>query len=804
MTSAGSRRRPLAGAVLLALASMQAQAQQAAPGGTGGAGAPAVPNEYPALAMLSVDIVGVAPLPGLGVERRLLPYSVQTASAKNSEQAPGENLGEFMARNLSGVNVNEISGSPFQNDITFRGFRASPVLGTSQGISVYLDGVRVNEPFGDVVNWDMLPEAAIGSVLLVPGSNPLYGLNTLGGALALTSKSGRSHPGFEANVSTSSGGQRRSDLAYGISGADHWHAFLAATVFNDRGWREHSDGRLGNAYLKLGRASGDSDWSLALLAGSSRLVGNGLLPSYRVTDDGRQDGLYESQRRAAYTFPDETRNRLRQAVLALTQRYGERTELSANAYVRNSRRDTVNGDVADDYADYVRDCAAGFAADGAARDPAICHSSQGEGAALHTASFNTTSTRQTGRGFGLNLSTDLASHRLVLGTSYDASSVSFAQFTQAADFTPQRAVLADGATEREAESSVTGSAHSWGVYAADTWQLAPATHLTASARYNLARVSNALVNGDTAQPEERFTYRKLNPAIGIAHDANAALTLFANLSQSNRVPTVIELGCADPAQPCRLPVGLQSDPYLKQVESRSVEAGARWTAGRGASVSASLYRIVNRDDILFRSAGATQQGYFSNFSRTRHQGMDLNASAQAGTVTARLAYSYLDATYDADGELFTGARNVKVGPGTRIAGLPRHTLKLGLDWRAMPALTLGADLQAVSDMLSQGNEDGLRADPVEGEPLKYADWRIRGYALLSLRASYRPAPGWELFARVGNVTNRRYESYGAVALDMFPQGRLLQPHDNPAEAALARFVAPGAPRSVVAGLRYRF
>jgi outer membrane receptor protein involved in Fe transport len=208
----------------------------------------------------------------------------------------------------------------------------------------------------------------------------------------------------------------------------------------------------------------------------------------------------------------------------------------------------------------------------------------------------------------------------------------------------------------------------------------------------------------------------------------------------------------------------------------------------------SVYRTVNRDDILFRSAALAQQGYFSNFDRTRHQGIDLSASRRSGSWSARLNYSYLDATYDAEGDLFTGVRNVHVRPGTRLAGLPRNTLKLGLDWRMTPALTLGADIVAMSDMTIQGNEDRQAAP-------QGADWRMRGHALLGLHASYQPSPKWEWYARVTNVADRRYESFGAVGVDMFPNGALLQPGG---EAEQARFVAPGAPRSVAAGLRYRF
>jgi outer membrane cobalamin receptor len=712
---------------------------------------------YPATSMLSVDIVGVAPLPGLGMDRNQLPYQVQTASAREVDASAGQNLGEFMARNLTGVNVNEISGSPFQNDITYRGFRASPVLGSSQGISVYLDGVRVNEPFGDVVNWDMLPEAAIGSVMLAPGSNPLYGLNTLGGALVLTSKSGKSHPGMNAGVSAASSGQRRTDLAYGYDSGEHWNAFIAGTAFNDGGWRDQSDGRLGNVYARLAGSAGENDWSVALLAARSRLIGNGLLP----------DGLYEENRRAVYTSPDETRNRLRQIVFSMTHRFDEHTELTAALYARNSRRSTVNGDINDDYA---------------------------EGEITHPASYNTTETRQGSQGFSTHFSGSAGAHQLTAGLTFDRSSVGFAQYEQEAGFAADRSVVMDADEEREAGSSVDGGSRAAGLYAADTWTVANDTWLTMSARYNYARVSNQLRRDAERQPRETFSYRKLNPAIGIARLVGGGWTLFANLSQSNRVPTVIELGCADPEQPCRLPVGLQSDPYLKQVVSRTAEAGTRWQGARGDMAAVSVYRTVNRDDILFRSAALAQQGYFSNFDRTRHQGVDLSASRRFGAWSVRLNYSYLDATYDAEGDLFTGVRNVHVRPGTRLAGLPRNTLKLGLDWRMTPALTLGADILAMSDMTTQGNEDGQAAP-------QGADWRIRGHALLGLRASYQSSPKWEWYVRVANVANRRYESFGAVAVDMFPNGVLLQPGG---EAEQARFVAPGAPRSVAAGLRYRF
>lgn len=719
----------------------------------------ALAQEYPLLAVARVDVVGIAPQAGLGIDRELLPYSLQSASHQTIRQAQAGNLTDFMARHLNGVNVNDISGSPFQSDITYRGFRASPVLGASQGISVYLDGVRVNEPFGDVVNWDMLPEAAIGSMLLVPGSNPLYGLNTLGGALALGTKSGRSHPGIEAEFSTGSNGQQRVDLTYGARLDAHWHALLAVTGFDDAGWRDQSAGKLGTVFMKLGQAQGSTDWSVSLLAGRSRLRGNGLLP----------DALYADSRRAAYTYPDETRNRLVQATFNLRQTLREGAELSLTAYTRNSRRDTVNGDASDALGEF----AAGLA---------------GDDAPLHPAIFNTTSTRQRSEGAAIGWSAQTGQHQLAAGATIDRNRVRFAQFEQDGFFSADRGVLMDPAEARAPASSVTGAARMLGLYASDTWTMRPGSHLTLSARFNHARVGNTLTNDNGEQAPESFMYRALNPAIGVAHEVGGA-TVFANLAMSNRVPTVIELGCADPTQPCRLPVGLQSDPFLEQVRSRTIEAGLRWHAGE-AALSASLYRTANRNDILFLSAGTSQQGYFSNFARTLHQGLDVAASARVGTLDARISYNYLAATFDAAGALFTGARDVAVMRGSRIAGLPSHTVKLGLEWTVRPAWRIGADAQASSGLVTQGNEDGVQPG-----------WDVAGHGLLNLRTSYRVDAHWELFARVTNALDRRYASYGAVAIDLFPHGRQVT---APGEAAHARFVAPGAPRALSAGLRATF
>lgn len=199
----------------------------------------------------TIDIIGTSPLPGQGIARDELPYTTLVLLRRQIEDAQAVNTTDLLARRVSAAQVNDIQGSPFQGDLTFRGYRASGLLGAGQGLSVHLDGVRMNEPFGDVVNWDLLPEFAIESLSLVPGANPAFGLNTLGGAIAIGTATGRSAPGWRAEASGGSFGRRRADLSHGWAGANR-HAFVSLSLFDEKGWRDFSGGRLGHLVAKAG------------------------------------------------------------------------------------------------------------------------------------------------------------------------------------------------------------------------------------------------------------------------------------------------------------------------------------------------------------------------------------------------------------------------------------------------------------------------------------------------------------------------------------------------------------------------
>lgn len=722
-----------------------------------------------------VDVIGTSPLPGQGVDRDALPYGTQVIRRAAFESAQPDNTVDYLGRRMAGAQVHDIQGSPFQGDLTYRGYRASAILGASQGVSVFIDGVRINEPFGDVVNWDMVPEFAIQILTLTPGANPAFGLNTLGGALAFTTATGASAPGLRGEASVGRFGRRKLEIAHGGTHEGGWSHFVGAGLFDETGWRDHSDGHLGTVVAKLGAHTTLGDISLGLLAGRSSLVGNGLVPLVTLDDDGSTTpDLASNDRAAVYTHPDLTRNQLTQLTGQWVRDLGEQTLLETLVYLRDSRRTTINGDEAE------------------------------EATIEANATFNRTATRQRSGGLAAALSHRRGGHQWQVGAALDHAQVSYEQTEREGVFDVTRGVLPVDGHDAELSATVSGQSSSLGLYATGTWQVAPGTHLTGTLRWNQAQVSNTLSSQDDdsgefeVHPKESFTYRSWNPALGIAYKFSPAFTLFANTARNNRVPTVIELGCADPGEPCRLPAGLQADPYLEQVITSSIEAGARVVLPGGARGSLTYFRNVNRNDILFRSVSVTGQlGYFANFPKTRHQGVDLEWQAGVGPLELGLAYSHLDATYQADGVLRMGDRNVAVAPGTRISGLPRHVLKASADWSPGPGVTLGADVQALASRGVAGNEDGLLED--DGD--EQVRLRLPGYAVVNLRASWKPESwkGLELYARATNIGNRRYASFGALAETQFDA------HGNyTGQDSEALFVAPGAPRAVAVGLRWKF
>src|SRR5689334_3530413 len=219
-------------------------------------------NPAEALELPTVEIVGTTPLPGLGTPTRDVPANVQVYTSRDLAGQGQTNVTDYLEQNPNGIATNAAQGNPFQPDINFRGFSASPLLGTPQGVSIFQDGVRVNEPFGDVVNWDLIPQSAIASIQLIPGSNPAFGLNTLGGAVSVYTKSGAKYPGGDIQLSGGSFGRRNAAFEWGGERGPLDY-FLTSNLFDDNGWAQHNPSKVRQYFGKVGWQTEKSDLDLS-------------------------------------------------------------------------------------------------------------------------------------------------------------------------------------------------------------------------------------------------------------------------------------------------------------------------------------------------------------------------------------------------------------------------------------------------------------------------------------------------------------------------------------------------------------
>ena len=283
-----------------------------------------------------IEVISITPLPSIGVSLKEIPSNVQTVKAKDIKDSQALDLSSYMNQNLSSVYINQTQGNPIQGDLNYRGYTASPLLGTPQGLSLYMDGVRMNQPFGDVVSWDLIPKNAIQSVQLMPGSNPLFGLNTLGGAISIQTKDGRSSPG--GVLQTSFGSYRRSlsEFEYGgVSKDNSVDYFVAGTYFNEKGWRDQSKSDFGQLFGKIGWQGEKTDAKLSYAYANTDLNGNGLVPTSALNRD----------RAGVYTWPDNTQNKSSFLNLNLSHFFTPKTMFSGNVYYRNIRTNSFNGDI---------------------------------------------------------------------------------------------------------------------------------------------------------------------------------------------------------------------------------------------------------------------------------------------------------------------------------------------------------------------------------------------------------------------------------------------------------------------------
>ncbi|MBL8214975.1 MAG: TonB-dependent receptor [Bryobacterales bacterium] len=798
----------------------------------------------------AVSVVGTTPLGGLDRPLDEIAAPVQAATDRDIEASGAWDLASFLNRRFNNIFINEIQNNPFQSDVNYRGYTASPLLGTPQGLSVYMDGVRLNQPFGDVVSWDLMPRVAVAEMALIPGSNPLFGLNTLGGALSIRTKDGISHPGTSVQVQGGSFGRKMADFEHGGSAANGVNWFLASSLFFEDGWRETSPTNVRQFFGRVGSQRERTSVNLTLAYANNALIGNGLQERNFLNRD------YSS----VYTKPDVTANRAPFLNLNVRRNLTSTVSFSGNAYFRYIRSRALNGDINEDALDQsvyqpgaaerAALTAAGYSGfpttgENAANTPfpkwrCIANALLVDEPAEKCNGLLTSSTSQQ-RNYGasgqvswLTRSAGLQ-NLLTIGGAYDGNSVGFTQLSELGYLNPDRSVtgvaaFGDGVTGGDEDGepfdtrvNLSGRIHSGSFYATDTVTSGKLS-LTLSGRFNRTTIDNLdriLPQAGTGSLTGKHSFQRFNPAVGATYRVAALVSLYGSYTEGSRAPTSIELGCADPNAPCKLPNAMASDPPLEQVRTRTWEAGVRGAGEGSLRWSAGFFHATNHDDILFVASEQTGFGYFKNFEKTRRQGFELDANYRVGRVTLGGGYTFLDPTFQSEEEV-NGTGNssneeaqdgvpgtegtIEIQAGDRIPLMPRHMAKAYADIQATSKAVINLSVLGVSRSLARGNENNQH----EPDGRYYlGEGYSPGYAVVNLGARYQIHRHLQFFVQVNNLFNRRYYTAAQLGATGFNAAGNFVARPFPAidgEFPLLgdTFFAPGAPRGAWVGLRVRF
>jgi|HubBroStandDraft_1064217.scaffolds.fasta_scaffold00038_3 iron complex outermembrane receptor protein len=755
----------------------------------------------------TITVIGTTPLPGTGIDIDKVPGNPQTLSAGDLARSGSPSVIGALADQLGSININDNLDDPFQPDILYRGFEASPVLGTPQGLAVYQNGVRINEAFGDAVNWDLFPDIAIDRLDLV-SANPVYGLNALGGAVVLAMKNGFSDEGSDVELSGGSFGRRSVTAEFGAN-SGMFGAYLAARVLDEQGWREFSPNSLRQLYGDFSVRSGKLSLDLSYTGADNRLFGQSSTPVQELAIN----------RELVFTNPQDNFNQLNFLTLNGAYSLADTLSIQGDVYYRAFRQSVANGNTTD-FTACTEGADIGFLCQSDGLTPATTATGAlipdlSKGGTIPIGENDFESIHSSGLGGTVQATSTAAidghDNSFSVGGSIDRAGTGFESTTEIGAVNASLQVGFSGFFVDTPENTpfnatpvdLGATNTAYGAYLTDTFNVTPELAVTASGRWNLAEIDLADRLGTDLSGRNR--YSRFNPALGAAYKIRSNLTAYAGYSETNRTPTASEIECSNPLVPCLLPSSLASDPpSLKQVVAYTYETGVRGKLsvpdlGDGrVSWNLSLFRTDVEDDI-YGVATSLSTGFFQNIGSTRREGAELGTRYSDDTLSVFANYSYVDASFQSaltlnspQNPFADAAGNIPVKPGDLLPGIPRHRLKLGLDYHIQPEWVVGATLTVVGDEFYRGDESNQLAP-------------LPGYAVTNLHSTYQITPELQLFGLIDNVFNAQYANFGVlgdptgVGAPGIPAGAVTNGPgvDN-------RFQSPAPPLALFGGVRVKF
>ena len=750
-----------------------------------------------------IVVVGTTPVPGMRINADKVPGNVQTLYSSDLTKGTGSaDLLNSMSTQLGSVNFNDNSADPFQPDVLYRGFEASPILGTPQGLAVYQNGVRINEAFGDSVNWDLIPDIAIDRVDVVSGS-PVFGLNALGGAMSVTMKNGFTYQGLDAELSGGSFSQRAGEAEFGFN-QGMFGFYAAARLEHQEGWRLFAQDAVKQYYLDMSLHGDGPTIDLSYSRANNRLYGQGAAPVQSLAISPEN----------VFTGPQNNINNLDFFTLDLAWDFTKTLAVQSVAYFRNYRQTVANGDDSDyqgctdvallcqgDGLTPLMDTAGGYIPD--LTDGGNTIIGQNDYESIHSQTWGgSLQLTSSDKLFGLG-------NAFAVGASVDASQTRFVSGTEIGVMGPELTVLPspyfvdtpEGTDWSATPVSLNANNKYYGFYATDTLDVTDALSTTVGGRYNIAKVDLTDLRGTSLDGNNRFTH--FDPAVGATYKLLPEMTLYAGYSTNNRAPTASEIECSDPLQPCLLPSNLAGDPpNLKQVISKTTEVGVRgridMPSVQGALTwNASVYR-TNLEDDIYGISTSISTGFFQNIGSTRREGVETGLTYRDRAWTLNAQFSYINATFRSPLVLNSPQNpyaddngNLQVVPGDHLPLIPKVRIKLSADYELIHDWTVGGSFNYTGPSFYRGDESNQNPE-------------LPGYTVVSLRTTYRIIKQVEVFANVQNLMDRRYSTFGLYGDPTGVGAPGVPDVDTNGPGVDNRFQSPAMPRAYFGGVRITF
>lgn len=696
--------------------------------------------------------------------RASTPFAVQSLSG--SRLGAGD-LADALST-LPGVTLGSQTGSAAQSDLRVRGFTVSPVVGVPQSVSVFVDGVRVNEADASQVHLSLVPSAAIERVELLRGPVGAFGKNALAGAVNIVTARGAGSPFVEVEAHRGSYGSWR-QTARGGGAVGSVDGFFAASRVREDGWRELEATEELSLFGKVGWLGERTDAWLSYTSESDSLEGPGPLPESWIRGGELPDDIVvppSDRRRLQYTggSGDAFRSRMHFLNSSVSRAVSDTWTLQATSFLRRVDFRQSNDNITEPDAQGITDI----------------------------------------RSYGSTAQLSHEPHErllLVLGAEVVHNRVDIEIRER-----PNRAFpdLVPATTEllRTNEDNFAGFAEAW-------WAVGPRLGLHASLRFDhtYLPVVDLLDPADSGEN----TFREFSGGVGMSADFGAGVGGFVGFARGFRAPVILEVSCADPEDPCQLPFELGPDPPLEPVVSDTWQAGIRFTRVRARAEVIGFWAEVHDDIFNIVDLETPTRGYFTNLERTRRVGTELIVEARpiggapglslSGTLgltratfqsSATLSAPFLSDDDDAEPEGQGGPVFRQTMPGEEELEPP--AVEPGDRFPMVPAVSVGARVSY--DLRDTGVELGLsrvgsqRLVGDESNDAPFAD--LDAYTLIDFGLEHRVTDAATAFVAVSNLLDASYARFGIISGNV-----------RDTEARVERFLTPGRPREIRVGMRVR-